>query len=105
VSFWRWLGRAYQARLEARKVDATWGELMTVAATIVVAAEVAKNIQEVDDDALTSWQKPYRYYQQYWYLLVDDRDERPPGRWFRRREPGMWPPFDGVRVELGGGQL
>jgi hypothetical protein len=102
TSFWRWLGRAYQARLEARKVNATWGELLTAAGTTVVAAQVAKNIQETVDDALTSWQKPHRYYQQYWWLLVDDRDGRAPAAVSRRREPGVWPPFMGHRVPLGG---
>jgi hypothetical protein len=102
VSIWRWLGRAYQARLKARKVDAHWTELMTAAVTIVVAAEVSQNIKDTIEEASAQWVDDHRYYQQYWWLLVDDRDERAPGAVYRRRETRVWPPFMGHRVPLGG---
>jgi len=47
---------------------------------------------------------PEMYYQDYWWLLVDDRDRPEPEAVYRRPEPGVWPLFFGHRVPLGGDQ-
>jgi hypothetical protein len=67
---------------------------------MAVGATIVDEVDEVIEDTLRS--KPHRYYRKYWWLLVDDRDERAPGAVYRRRETRVWPPFMGHRVPLGG---
>lgn len=77
---------------------------MTVAVTIVVAAEVAKNIEKTVEQAAAEWVADHRYYQRNWWLLVDERERREDGLPYPERPSRMveWPPFTGVRVALGG---